>query len=362
VREALEQRLREKPDEATHLVYADCLVEQGDPRGELALAQHRGDEARVREILAAHGGFLSGIPDYVAAVTWKLGLWQRLALDALFEWRRGPKTVPKAAALLFDHPAACCLQELRVGFLDTDRNHKAIPALLAEASTRPFAPWLRRLVISSSCDWPLPTHTRTPIDNAHFPVGDLGSLAPFEHLEILQIWGYEIALGDELVLPRLRELTVQTCGLSRKAYEAIVRPQWPELHTLELWLGSRDYGGRLTIQDLQPLLEGSTLPQLQRLGLRNTELTNELVDVIVGSPLLPRLRELDLSLGLLDDDGARILLEHADSWKHLERLNVSQSYLSERRVAELSEVGPAVDGELQKQDAEDLDRYVTVWE
>jgi uncharacterized protein (TIGR02996 family) len=357
----LEQRLRERPDEATFLVYADWLAEQGDPRGELAMAQHRGDSQREREILEAHGGFLAGVPADIASVTWRLGTWRALRVHELWGWKEGPKAVPALAALLLDQPAACGLQELYVGFLSPRRNQKAVPALVAEAASRPFAPWLRLLRVSPDSRWPLPTVERTVMDNAHFLVGDLGSLSPFERLEVLQIWGYEVAFGDGLRLPRLRELTVQTCGLSKRAFEAIAGQPWPELRELELWLGSRKYGGRLTIRDLVPLLEGGTLPQLERLALRNAELTNELAAAIVRSPLLPRLRELDLSMGLLDDEGAQTLLDAADSWRHLERLNVSQSYLSEQRLLELSQVGPSVEGGFQKQD-EELARYVSVWE
>ena len=43
----LEQQLRDAPeDEAVAQVYADWLIERGDPRGELAMAQLRGDKAR----------------------------------------------------------------------------------------------------------------------------------------------------------------------------------------------------------------------------------------------------------------------------------------------------------------------------
>ena len=81
-----------------------------------------------------------------------------------------------------------------------------------------------------------------------------------------------------------------------------------------------------------------------------------------AAPVVARLAELDLSMGILSDVGAEALLA-GQPLTHLRRLNLAHHYLSpamaERLVAEL----PGVDVDVSdEQEDDDGERYVAVAE
>jgi hypothetical protein len=136
----------------------------------------------------------------------------------------------------------------------------------------------------------------------------------------------------------------------------------PNLWSLELWLGTDNYGGDATAADLADLLSGARLPALTSLGLRNAEIADEVAAAVAGAPVVARLTILDLSMGVLTDRGARALLA-GQPLTHLDELHLWHHYLStdmmERLVAGLP--GVRVDLDEQLHDDEE-DRWIAVSE
>lgn len=145
--------------------------------------------------------------------------------------------------------------------------------------------------------------------------------------------------GSELVFPatrheRLRALTIETGGLPREVVRGVLDSELPALERLELWLGVSAYGGDANASDLAPLLSGTRFPALHHLGLRNSEIENEIAAAVASAPLVARLRTLDLSCGTLGDEGAAALLE-GQPLTHLDVLDLHHHFLTEpmeRRV------------------------------
>lgn len=150
-------------------------------------------------------------------------------------------------------------------------------------------------------------------------------LAAFPDLEVLRIRG---ATGLKISKPehkKLRALAIESGGLSKDVVAAICRGKFPELEYLELWLGTPDYEGDCTVNDLQPILKGKLFPKLTYLGLRNAEIADDIAAVIVKSPVVDQLETLDLSLGTLGDEGGNALLQLKD--KKLKRLDLHRHFI-----------------------------------
>lgn len=145
---------------------------------------------------------------------------------------------------------------------------------------------------------------------------------------------------------RLRSLTIETGGLPVEVIRGILDSELPALERLDLWLGVSEYGGDADVADLAPLLAGSRFPRLHHLGLRNSELQNEIARAVASAPVVAQLRTLDLSNGTLGDEGAAALLE-GQPLTHLERLDLHHHFLTEpmeRRIkAALEPHGVQVD-------------------
>ncbi|MFE4454778.1 STM4015 family protein [Streptomyces sp. NPDC056796] len=157
--------------------------------------------------------------------------------------------------------------------------------------------------------------------------------------------------GTDLEFPpvehgSLRELVIESGGLPAQAVRGVLDSGFPALERLELWLGVSAYGGDASLPDLAPLLAGTRFPRLRHLGLRNSELQNEIAAAIGSAPVVAQLRSLDLSNGTLGDEGAAALLE-GQPLTHLASLDLHHHFLTEpmegRVTAALEPHGVSVD-------------------
>ncbi|BBC38990.1 uncharacterized protein SGFS_102840 [Streptomyces graminofaciens] len=138
--------------------------------------------------------------------------------------------------------------------------------------------------------------------------------------------------GQGLVFPavrheRLRTLTVETGGMPVEAVRGVAASELPALVKLDLWLGTSEYGGDSEVADLAPILAGTRLPALRHLALRNSEMQDDICTALAAAPVVARLAVLDVSMGVLTDDGATALLT-GQPLTHLITLDLHHNYLS----------------------------------
>jgi hypothetical protein len=164
-------------------------------------------------------------------------------------------------------------------------------------------------------------------------------LTAYPNLESLRVRG-----GSELEFsPRrhdnLKELAIETGGLSRSTIRELFLCELPSLERLVLFLGEENYGFDGGVEDLQPLLSGRLFPRLKHLGLMNSSIANDIAAVLVNTPIVERLESIDLSLGNLDSEGVQSLTGLA-AHGHLRQLNISHHYASEAAVEALAKALP----------------------
>jgi hypothetical protein len=135
---------------------------------------------------------------------------------------------------------------------------------------------------------------------------------------------------------------IETGGLPAVVVRQVAAAELPELTHLELWLGDSNYGADWQFEDLAPILAGDRFPKLEVLGLRNSERADEVAAAVARSPILERLRVLDLSMGNLGDEGGRALLASLGV-RRLDRLDLHHHYLSDEVMARIAALGIEVD-------------------
>jgi hypothetical protein len=166
-----------------------------------------------------------------------------------------------------------------------------------------------------------------------------------------------------LALPALVELEVRTGGLTAENIADLARADWPALERLTLWFGDAGYGASGGVAEIAPILDGARLPSLRHLGLMNAEFTDELCAMLHRTKILPRLKTLDLSMGIMSDVGAESLAANSAAYAHLESLSVAQNYLTDAGLARVAGLCREVKTEDQKRPyREGADRYVSVGE
>jgi uncharacterized protein (TIGR02996 family) len=184
-----------------------------------------------------------------------------------------------------------------------------------------------------------------------------GLFDAFPKLEHFRIRG-----GEGLWLTRfrhehLRSLAFETSNLRRDVVRAVGASDLPALEYLEIWLGTSEYAADTEVGDLREILDGERLPALRHLGLRNSEIADDVAEAVAAAPVLGRLQSLDLSLGVLTDRGAEALLA-APALGKLELLDIHHHFVSDGVVERLrARVAKLDAGAAETDDGEEY-RYV----
>ncbi|NHN30848.1 STM4015 family protein [Paenibacillus agricola] len=187
-------------------------------------------------------------------------------------------------------------------------------------------------------------------------------LAAFPALTSFTVKGSQGLRLSDMKHAQLEELTIICGGLPLEVIKDIQQAELPELKKLELYLGVDNYGWDGTVDDLAPFMQSQLFPKLTYLGLKNSEIQDEIATAIADAPILDQLHTLDLSLGTLSDVGAEALIA-SSRIKKLSFLNLNYHYMSEAMMKRWGETGMQVDVSDQEGDSDDDDwRYPAVTE
>lgn len=157
-------------------------------------------------------------------------------------------------------------------------------------------------------------------------------------LEHFRVRGSDGLVLGRLHHTRLKSLIIESGGLPVEVVRDVAAAELPALEHLELWLGTENYGADAQIDDIAPLLFEDRFPSLRYLGLRDSEIADEIAFTIARAPILQRIKVLDLSLGTLSDLGAAALIE-SPAIANLERLDLHHHFCSDGVMSQLVQLG-----------------------
>ncbi len=160
----------------------------------------------------------------------------------------------------------------------------------------------------------------------------------YEHFPLLETLGTRGGEGlhlGKIELPNLKNLVIESGGLSHTVIQDIVNSELENLEHLELWLGTEDYGCNITLEHLLPLIK-KPFPKLRYLGLKNYDHTSEIAKALLDIDFPSSLHTLDLSMGTLKDEGAEALYNN-DRLLSLQHVNCRHHYLSDAWTEKLKD-------------------------
>lgn len=343
--ERLEAECRAAPDDpGPWSVYADFLLEHGDPRGILAT-----DPAKRADLLAIHAPKLCGWHEAPPDFVYRHGF----AVAGVVKGhgaRQPGRDVAAATGALLSSPMGTFITELHIGLTGFGNDNNWRPTLEAIV-TSPAATRIRVLRFDAYDYDDCMMHW--------VACGDLGDLlAQLPALEELRIRGDTLTLGA--LPPSLRRYVRESCTLKAAEVADLAARDWPALVDLELWFGNRDYGASAGVADLAPILAAHRVPRLRHLGIANSELAVEMIDALVKAPLLPQLESLAFVGGTFAGDEVATLVRHAAKFRHLAELSLEDNLLAPEDSARIEAVLDNVVIGGQRDD--DEARYVTEYE
>lgn len=167
--------------------------------------------------------------------------------------------------------------------------------------------------------------------------GNFGALwAAMPELRELTIKGStDLVLGD-ICHEKLESLNIICGGLPSDVIRSIQNAKLPNLKKLLLYIGIEDYGFDGSADTIKELLEKADLPSLTYLGIADSEIQDELTEVVLSSKFMGQIDTLDLSCGTLTDKGGAMLLEKLPAWPNIRKLDVHHHYLSDEMMQKLA--------------------------
>lgn len=288
-------------------VYADVLIERGDPRGELIALQLAGhsEEVRTRE----------------AQLTAQLSEALRTALGQArmqLAWRDGFVDTVDIA------PAGTPLKDTirRLAEMPAARRLRRVVIRCAKPGWGPLGPHLAELARVA----PQLKALRELAITERMRAGDevepsaIGKVAVFARacpkLEVLELGSKDASLVD-LALPSIRRLVLEP-SYSLYAFEHVPMPRVEELGFAFRSVSARDSIARLL---------GANLPRLHTLEVKFAvgEDMRACANTILSSKVAPQLRVLALRGNVLDGKAVRAIAKHAEVLRKLERFEVQVS-------------------------------------
>jgi predicted DNA-binding WGR domain protein len=324
---ALEAQCLAEPDtEAPWAVYADWLLAEGDLRGDLAALRIGGKPVVADQLLhecrAALFGAHADSWVRMLQLSWRHGF----AVGArLYKTEReAPLQIHELVRELLAMPIARFVEALQLG----PGNWTAAMAAITGSAQ---APRIRALRF----DYP-------PGEHGFVSFADFtGAWSKLPALEVLHIRADYGRLGA-FELPALRELVreAHSHSVSLEELESIADARYPSLTHLELGLGGVGDGER-PLPVLRRLL-AAELPRLVHLGFTRCDYLEDVIPILARTPLLARLRTLDLSKGDAGRAAATALARHASSFAHLAWIELDANLLADAQLAQLAKVLPNV--------------------
>jgi predicted DNA-binding WGR domain protein len=342
-------------DASAWRVFADWLIAQGEPWGEVIAASLQGKPDTAKQDAAAKE-LLGGME---GTIEWVNGVIGHLDLQPMDVEEEGQ--MEETLERILKHPAGHFARKLTLGLPPHEDLQWHMEGLVEAIANAGPLPLLETLDMSPDSE-----HMDQPSWRRVGDVGPIWRAAPNLRELLLQGSagsddGTKIDFGT-IEAPRLELLIFRSGGLDKKAPLQLGAAKLPKLKRLDLLFGRDDYGCNSTVASLAGLLGGDGLPALERLGLMNSEWEEPLIAAVAKSKILPRLKVVDFSMGVLDGAATKALLTFADKFKHLDELILDDNYFSEEDQATLKAALPNARFGEQKDDEDPEYRYTTIGE
>ncbi len=161
----------------------------------------------------------------------------------------------------------------------------------------------------------------------------------------------DLTLG-EIAHEGLESLTIICGGLGQEVIKEIEKAKLPNLKKLLLYIGVENYGFDGNADTIKELLANSDFPKLTYLGIVDSEIQDELTEIVLECKYMGQIETLDLSCGTLTDKGGKLLLEKLPAYSNIKKLDLHHHYLSDDVMEGIEKLPMEVDVS-EQEDAEE---------
>lgn len=166
----------------------------------------------------------------------------------------------------------------------------------------------------------------------------------------------ELILG-EISHEKLESLTIICGGLGTDVIEEIKRAKLPSLKKLLLYIGVENYGFDGDGDTIKALLEETNFPKLEYLGITDSEIQDEVTQIVLQSKYIDQISVLDLSCGTITDKGGELLLQALPKLENIREVDLSYNYFSDEMIGKLSRMAKANGKKIDLSDPQEREEW-----
>lgn len=367
LREQLERRVIQNPEAMDERrIFADLLIDEQDPRGELLAMQIQletkpEDEmlrGQINAYMKAHRealvGNFSELLEEGLQVRWRLGYIESATFrskiggaDQIGQWPT--EALAEQLKTFLEHPSTRFLRTLSIEQVRSDWGDEACLDPIVEVIAETAGPFdaLQHVEL-------LPSRGKRHVRGAvRWRLnGASALLCRLPALKSLSIGADTLSVGP-LKRSEVCALRVEY-GVCPEVMQRLAATAWPQLESLDLALDNREYSPG----HLDALLSArARFPKVSSLSLREADDTDHIVDVLLQTGWMAQLQNLNLVGGTMGDPSAHRLLQDVGCIRRLERLDLDGNALSPAAKTKLRALPCRVDFGMQVPLRERAGRY-----
>lgn len=177
--------------------------------------------------------------------------------------------------------------------------------------------------------------------------------AAMPQLERFVVKGSNDLIFGEISHENLKSLEVICGGLPVDVINSIKSAKLPSLEKLLLYVGVEDYGFDGDISNIKALLSDSDFPKLTYLGITDSDMQDDICELVLDCKYINQIATLDLSMGTLTDKGGALLLAKLPSLDNIKTVDLQYHYMTDDMMKKLT----ALDQDVCVDDQEEMEEY-----
>ncbi len=176
-------------------------------------------------------------------------------------------------------------------------------------------------------------------------------------LEKLVIKGSsELELGD-IKHDNLKSLEIICGGLPSSVIESIKKASLPSLESLLLYIGVDSYGFDGDKDTIKSLLNDSDFPALKYLGLEDSEIQDDIAEIVFDCKYISQINTLDLANGTLTDKGGQLIADKIKDYPNIKKLDLHYHYMTDDIMDKLDDIADELDIDIDLDEDQEADEY-----
>ena len=131
----------------------------------------------------------------------------------------------------------------------------------------------------------------------------------------------------------------------------------PSLESLLLYIGVDSYGFDGDKDTIKSLLNDSDFPALKYLGLEDSEIQDDIAEIVFNCKYISQINTLDLANGSLTDKGGQLIADKIKDYPNIKKIDLHYHYMTDDIMDKLDDIADELDIDIDLDDDQEADEY-----